>query len=66
MHDGWELRYSFNPLSTADALLDADGDGANNLAEFRAGSDPRDATSRPPFQPWSGFRGNATVLATFR
>ncbi len=59
MGDGWEVRYAFNPLSASDGSQDADGDGALNREEFAAGSDPRDAGSRPPSRPWSGLLGNA-------
>jgi hypothetical protein len=44
MPDAWE---SANGLLTNsnDAALDADGDGAGNLDEFRAGTNPRNAAS---------------------
>lgn len=50
MHDGFEVRYSLNPLAN-DASLDPDGDSASNLDEFHGGSDPRDATSLPLLPP---------------
>lgn len=43
--DGWENRYGLNRGSAADALLDSDGDGASNRAEFEAGTDPTDRES---------------------
>jgi hypothetical protein len=42
--DAWELHY-FGSLS-ANPTGDPDGDGVNNLREFRAGTDPTDAASR--------------------
>ena len=45
MPDHWEEAHGFDPLNAADAALDADADGQCNLVEFRAGTDPRDATS---------------------
>ncbi len=45
MPDGWEDTHSFNKNSAADATLDADTDGANNRAEYLAGTHPRDADS---------------------
>jgi hypothetical protein len=47
MHDSWERAHGFNPSDPADALMNADGDAANNLAEYRAGTDPRDPMSVP-------------------
>ena len=50
MPDTFELAQGFDPLESADAAQDADGDGASNLAEFQAGTDPND----PASQPFSG------------
>lgn len=44
LDDAWELRY-FGSLG-ANPNDDPDGDGVNNLGEFRAGTDPLDARSR--------------------
>jgi len=45
MPDGWEMMQGFNPVDPADAVLDADGDGLNNLQEYQWGTDPRYADS---------------------
>ena len=42
--DAWERQFGLN-LATDDRLLDADGDGQDNWAEFLAGTDPRDRQS---------------------
>jgi hypothetical protein len=44
MPDDYEVSKGFNPNNPADAALDFDGDGATNLAEYLAGSDPIDVT----------------------
>ncbi len=43
--DWWEDLFGLNKNSAADAALDSDGDGMSNLAEFRAGTDPRNPAS---------------------
>lgn len=44
--DGWEYDHMLLPRQQ-DATLDADGDGHDNLAEFRGGSDPWASGSQP-------------------
>jgi hypothetical protein len=45
MPDTWETQHGFSNTDPLDAALDADDDGATNLAEYEAGTDPRDPTS---------------------
>ncbi len=46
--DRWETTwFSATTLATANGAGDADGDGATNLAEYEATSDPQAATSTP-------------------
>jgi hypothetical protein len=42
MPDAWEIAHYLDPLRPKDALYDLEGDGANNLEEFLAGTDPWD------------------------
>jgi hypothetical protein len=44
MPDEWEIANGTDPL-TADATADPDGDGFVNRDEYRAGTNPHDATS---------------------
>jgi uncharacterized repeat protein (TIGR01451 family) len=48
MPNGWEIANGFDPNNPADALQDADGDGATNLVEYQAATNPRNAGSQPP------------------
>jgi hypothetical protein len=43
--DTWETQFGFNAADGADGSQDADGDGASNAAEWRAGTDPTNASS---------------------
>lgn len=54
MPDTFEAQYNFNPLNASDASADADGDGYSNLAEYEAGTNPRNPESKPrsTFMPW--------------
>jgi hypothetical protein len=47
MADDWERAVGLDPANPADALLDPDGDGYSNRAEFDAGTAPGDTTSHP-------------------
>lgn len=52
MPDGWEARHGLNPYID-DSMLDADRDGATNMAEYRKGTVPNDRRSRPKVAlPW--------------
>ncbi len=57
--DNWEVVHQLDPLNRADAAEDFDNDGFNNLAEFAAATDPNDADSVPPAQPWISYQGGA-------
>lgn len=46
MPDYFERAHGFDSLDRGDAAGDADGDGASNLHEWAAGTDPRDPASR--------------------
>jgi len=43
--DGWELLHGLDPTSGSDRDGDPDGDGQGNLAEYQAGTDPRNPVS---------------------
>lgn len=45
MPNVWEELHELNPNWAGDALLDGDNDGLSNLAEYLAGTDPRDPGS---------------------
>ena len=45
MPDWWEDQFGLNKNSASDANLDLDGDGASNLAEFLAGTQPNNPNS---------------------
>ncbi|MBW3014924.1 thrombospondin type 3 repeat-containing protein [Candidatus Woesearchaeota archaeon] len=47
MPDYWEDKYELNKTDPSDAILDKDGDGATNLEEYRAGTDPTNALDFP-------------------
>ena len=45
MPDSYEVANGFDKFNAADATLDTDGDGRNNVSEYIAGTNPRDPAS---------------------
>jgi hypothetical protein len=45
----WEKKYGLNIADPADANIDSDNDGFTNTEEFKAGTDPKDASSHPDY-----------------
>jgi hypothetical protein len=62
--DAWEMQF-FNKLSIADSTTDADGDGAGDLQEYLAGTDPGDAASRLRIVSHSHDTGKTTATLDF-
>ena len=62
MPDEYEDSYGFNRYDKADASQDADRDGKTNLAEFKAGTDPLDASSKPSGLGGGGSTGPFSLL----
>lgn len=63
MPDAWEILHGLNPFNAADANLNPDLDGATNLEEFLAGSDPNvsDFIFADGFETSTTNRWSATV-----
>lgn len=64
MADDWERALGLDPANALDALLDLDGDGYSNLAEFDAGTAPGDFTAHPTIE-WQEL-GSAAVRVRVR
>jgi hypothetical protein len=62
--DDWETQYGFNPNDPADAKTDFDKDGFDNVAEYNAGTDPKDLTP-PTLVGASGSASGTTLTLTF-
>ena len=61
MADVWEESYGLATDSVSDALLDSDGDGYTNLAEYLADTDPNDPENHLKIDALT-FEAGATVL----
>ena len=62
MPDDYEDSKGFNKYDRDDAREDADRDGKTNLAEYKAGTDPLDATSTPSAFGGGGSTGPLSLL----
>jgi hypothetical protein len=60
----WELANGMIDSDTNDALLDVDGDGFNALAEFLAGTNPRNAASRLAVGQFNVMTNSTTGITT--
>lgn len=69
-HDGlpdwWENTNGFDRINPNDADFDTDLDGHKNLQEYRAGTNPRDASSVLRFTSIHFSRDDTNMLLTFR
>ncbi len=62
MPDDYEDSKGFNRYDKDDASEDADRDGKTNLAEYKAGTDPLDAASKPSAFGGGGSTGPLSLL----
>lgn len=66
MPDAWEIAYGLNPLNPVDAGADPDNDGATNLQEYQAGTNPNVSDQASdgdiPFLPPWGLAALAGLL----
>ena len=62
MPDGWEYYYYCVDGTTFDAYTDPDGDGFNNITEYREGTDPCDINSAPPGSPPGAYSPGCVVI----
>ncbi len=61
MPDAWETANGLNPNDPTDATMDADGDGARNLDEFVAGTDPKNGSSLLRAEPTTLLNGTVRL-----
>lgn len=61
MPDWWEEKFAFDPADPSDAMLDPDGDGYANLAEFHAGTNPNSPDTDADGMPDAWELANGTV-----
>jgi hypothetical protein len=59
--DEWETANALDPADPSDALLDSDGDGINNLAEYRSGTIATSALSGLWIETVRHENGKATL-----
>ena len=59
--DAWETAHGLSSVEATDALLDSDGDGHSNLAEYRSGTNPTNAASCLKLEGIAQANGTATV-----
>ncbi len=57
MPDAWEKKYGLNPDDPADAVLDCNGDGYNNIEKYINGINPLNKVN------WSDLKNNKDTLA---
>ena len=62
--DAWETANGLNPADPSDALLDLDGDGIRNLAEYRSGTVATNAASGLRVETLAYTNGQAIVAFT--
>jgi len=62
LRDDWEAIYLQELANVSGAEDDPDGDGHSNFSEFAFGTDPRERTSVPTANAWSGFDEQSAPL----
>lgn len=62
MPDWWELKYGLNPNDPSDAAKDLNGNGINNLTEYKLGLDPTVTTKPIPTSAVANANFNKVVV----